>query len=61
MRTIQVTGSNLFAIAASELGDATQWYRIAMINRLSDPLIFGITTLLIPPVDTTLGGGVPTQ
>ena len=61
MRTIQVSGTNLFAVAAAELGDATQWYRIAAINRLSDPMVYGVTSLLLPNVDNTLGGGVPSQ
>ncbi|MCQ8277791.1 hypothetical protein NFI95_04950 [Acetobacteraceae bacterium KSS8] len=61
MRTIQVSGTNLFAVAAAELGDATQWYRIAAINGLTDPMLYGVTTLLLPEMDSTLGGGVPTQ
>jgi len=32
-------GANLFAIAAAELGDATQWLRIAMQNGLYDPFL----------------------
>lgn len=59
MRTIIVAGTNLFAVAAQELGDATQWYRIAMSNDLSDPMIFGLQTLQIPDPDPNATGGLP--
>lgn len=59
MRTIVVAGTNLFAVAAAELGDATQWYRIAALNGLDDPMIFGLTTLQLPDYDPTTSGGLP--
>ncbi len=59
MRTIMVAGTNLFAVAAQELGDATQWYRIAMSNDLSDPMLFGLQTLQIPDSDPNTTGGLP--
>ncbi len=59
MRTVVVAGTNLFALAAQELGDATQWYRIASLNNVSDPLIFGLTTLLLPDLDASATGGLP--
>ncbi len=55
---IIVAGGNLFAIAAQYLRDATQWIRIAQANNLSDPVLNGVKTLLIPPVDASLGGGI---
>ena len=58
MRTIIVTSDNLFSIAARELGDATQWIRIAKLNRLSDPFVTGVQTLKLPLVDPNAGGGV---
>jgi hypothetical protein len=58
MRTIVVAGGNLFAIAARELGDATQWVRIARLNGLSDPFISGVMTLKLPSVDARASGGV---
>lgn len=61
MRTIAVAGTDLFTIAAQELGDATQWYRIAQLNSRVDPMVFGLTTLKIPDFDATTGGGLPTQ
>jgi hypothetical protein len=57
-RTIVVAGGNLFALAAQYLQDATQWIRIAQANGLSDPVIQGVRTLIIPPVDAAAGGGV---
>ncbi len=58
---ITIVSGNLFQIAAQYLGDATQWIRIAQLNRLSDPMVSGITTLALPPVDRTAGGGVVVQ
>jgi hypothetical protein len=56
-----VAGDNLFRIAAAQLTDATQWIRIAELNNISDPMLSGVTTLLIPEVDRTAGGGVAAQ
>ena len=62
MKTITVSGGNLFAIAAAQLGDATQWIRIALQNGLTDPMLpAGLTTLIIPNVDASQTGGVPPQ
>lgn len=61
MRTITVAGGNLFRIAAEQLGDATQWLRIAQLNALSDPNLTGVVTLLIPDVDPNAGGGIAAQ
>lgn len=57
LKTITVAGGNLFAIAAQELGDATQWNRIARLNGMSDPMIIGIVDLVIPPIDANAGNG----
>ena len=61
MRTITVVGGNLFRIAAEQLGDATQWIRIAQLNAISDPMLIGMTTLLIPASDPNAGGGIADQ
>lgn len=61
MQTIEVAGGNLFRIALTYLGDATQWVRIAQLNGISDPMLSGTVTLLIPPVDPSAGGGVAAQ
>ncbi|MBV8397383.1 MAG: hypothetical protein JOZ58_13285 [Acetobacteraceae bacterium] len=61
MRSITVVGGNLFQIAADQLGDATQWIRIAQLNGLSDPFLVGVVTLLIPDPDPNAGGGIAAQ
>ena len=61
MRTILQAGGTLFHVAASELGDATQWLRIARLNGLSDPVIEGVVRLVLPPRDPQAGGGIAEQ
>jgi len=61
MQSITVTGGNLFAIAAAQLGDATQWIRIAQLNNLKDPMLSGVVTLKLPPADANAGGGIVVQ
>lgn len=61
MKTITIAGGNLFQIAATELNDATQWIRIAQLNNLSDPILSGVVTLLIPNLDPNAGGGIAVQ
>lgn len=58
MRRITTAGGTLFHVAASELHDATQWNRIALANNLSNPILTGIVTLLIPDRDPQGGGGI---
>ncbi len=56
LQVIQVSGGNLFQIAAQYLGDATQWDRIAQLNNVKnalgqyDPMITAPITLQIPPM-----------
>ncbi|MCB8880416.1 hypothetical protein ACELLULO517_09245 [Acidisoma cellulosilytica] len=61
MTTITVAGGDLFHIAAARLGDATQWVRIAQLNNLKDPVLDGVTLLMLPPVDLSAGGGIAAQ
>jgi hypothetical protein len=61
MKTILVTGGNLFAIAAAEFADATQWIRIAQLNDISDPMLVGLVTLMVPDIDGDAGGGIAPQ
>jgi nucleoid-associated protein YgaU len=58
MRTIVVSGGDLFHLALKYLGDATQWSRIAQANGILDPQIAGVVTLKIPKVDLSQTGGV---
>jgi len=61
MQQVTVVGGNLFQLAARLLGDATQWLRIAQLNRLSDPVLVGVVTLDIPAPDNSAGGGIAQQ
>jgi nucleoid-associated protein YgaU len=61
MKVITVAGDNLFRIAAEQLGDATQWIRIAQLNSLTDPMLTAVNTLLIPDIDSSAGGGIAAQ
>jgi len=56
-RTITVAGGNLFQLAVQYLGDATQWNRIAQLNGLYDPFLYGVVTLVIPVVNPNAGNG----
>jgi nucleoid-associated protein YgaU len=58
MKTLTVGGGNLFQIALQELGDPTQWNRIAQLNGLIDPFLTGIISLQIPDIDPNAGGGI---
>ena len=58
MRTVTVAGGDLYRLALQYLDDATQWTRIAKANGLIDPVITGVVTLTIPPVDPTATGGI---
>lgn len=56
-KTVTVAGGNLFALAAQYLGDATQWNRIAALNGLTDPILTGVNTIKLPPIDKSAGNG----
>ncbi|MBU6448048.1 MAG: LysM peptidoglycan-binding domain-containing protein [Rhodospirillales bacterium] len=57
-KIIVVAGGNLFTLAAQYLQDATQWIRIAQANNLSDPVLQGVHTLVLPEVNPAAGGGI---
>jgi hypothetical protein len=64
MKTVQVTGGNLYQLALQQLQDATQWNRIVQANANPaggpplDPFLSGLVTLKIPSVNLNLGGGI---
>ena len=58
-RVITTAGGNLFELAATHLGDATQWYRIAQASGLDDPMLVGQVTLTIPDAIQAPSAGVP--
>ncbi|PYD78272.1 hypothetical protein CFR80_16740 [Komagataeibacter oboediens] len=62
--TIKVTAADvsLYHVAAAQLGDATQWWRIAQLNGLTDPDLSNFLTpvqIILPTVDASLASGVP--
>ena len=61
VKTLAIVGGNLFQLAAQELGDATQWIRIAQQNDILDPIIAGPISLQIPDPIAYGGGGVASQ
>lgn len=60
---ITVFGGNLFDLAATYLQDASQAWRIAQRNSLTDYFLPGDvpTVLVIPSVDPTQTDGIPSQ
>jgi hypothetical protein len=58
MRSVVVSGGDLYHLALQYLGAADQWNRIAQANNLLDPVVTGTVTLKIPSVNPLLGGGV---
>ncbi|GAC87907.1 hypothetical protein Gbth_015_031 [Gluconobacter thailandicus F149-1 = NBRC 100600] len=64
MKDIIVTSADisLFDVAARELGDACQWWRIADFNGLSDPDLGWVETVLtlkIPGIVSESSSGLP--
>lgn len=56
VRTVTTGGGNLFTLASNEYGDAMGWTAIAAANKLTDPDISGVATLVIPPFSNHTGG-----
>lgn len=64
MQTIQVTAADvsLYHVAAIRLNDATQWWRIAQLNGITDPDLTWLpspVSLQLPNIDPTQNSGVP--
>jgi hypothetical protein len=64
MRTVTVTGGDLYRLALQQLGDATQWSRIVQANLNPaggpplDPVLQGIVTLNMPSINPDATGGI---
>ena len=54
--TRTVAGGNLMSIAADQYGDAMAWTGIAKANGLTDPVVSGVSTLIVPNVADSTGG-----
>lgn len=61
MRSITLTGGNLFEIAAIQLGSALQWINIARANNLSDPMLSGQNVIIIPAISPAFADGIGPQ
>lgn len=62
--TVKVSAADgtLYHVACRELGDATQWWRIAQLNGISDPDLSWLSqpvTLALPSLDQTQTAGIP--
>ena len=56
---VLTTGTgDLYHLAAAAYGDARGWTRIAQANQLTDPMISGVTQLVIPPANAVPATGV---
>ncbi|MFD2271422.1 hypothetical protein ACFS07_10480 [Undibacterium arcticum] len=51
-------GGNLFDLASKAYGDPTAWPTIARANKLTDPALAGVQTIIIPPTPDGSGGRV---
>lgn len=58
MKTVDVTGGDLYHLALKYLGSAEQWNRIAQLNNLLDPVLSGLVTIKIPSVNPAATGGI---
>ena len=54
--TITVSGGTLYALAVKYYNDYSEWTTIAQANGLTDPVIVGTKTLVIPNLPSGLGG-----
>ena len=55
--TLPTAGGNLMQIATAQYSDASQWTTIARANGLTDPMLSGLKTLVIPPASTNQANG----
>jgi nucleoid-associated protein YgaU len=55
-KSVTSAGGNLFDMASKAYGDATAWTTIARANKLSDPALTGVQTIIIPPTSDGSGG-----
>jgi hypothetical protein len=59
--TVSPTDIDLYHVAARYWGDASAWLALATANGMTDPVITGIQTLVIPPYNPAYTGGVAPQ
>lgn len=49
-RAVRVSGTTLFHVGELYLDNAMRWVELAEINGVSDPWLYGVNTILLPPV-----------
>lgn len=54
--TITAAGGNLYGMAAQAYNDATAWTTLARANKLTDPQLTGVNTIVVPSVPDNSGG-----
>ena len=54
--SIVTAGGNLFALASKYYGDASAWTTLARANKLTDPALTGVQTVVIPAKSDGSGG-----
>lgn len=57
-RIVNIIGGNLYQLASQYYGDASQWVIIAEANNIVDPMLVGVNSILIPPLNNQDSGGV---
>lgn len=48
VRTVTLSGGNLYQVASDQYGDSSKWTSIAAANGLTDPQLTGIQTIVVP-------------
>ncbi|HHL2824784.1 TPA: hypothetical protein ACQ431_003015 [Citrobacter murliniae] len=61
VKTVTLSGGNLYQVASDQYGDATQWESLATVNGITDPQLTGINSLQVPssPSSTTSTASYP--
>lgn len=57
---VQQAGGDLYRLAADAYGDPGGWTTIAAANKLTDPVLSGLQTVLVPPANVDTGGVLKT-
>jgi hypothetical protein len=58
VKTVTISGGNLFDLASKHYGDPSAWTQIAQANGFTDPTLTGVNTIVIPPYNNGSSGGI---
>lgn len=53
VKSITLSGGNLYQVASDNYGDASYWESLAIVNGLTDPQLTGINTIIVPTTPST--------